>query len=297
MRNNTDPFRHPQKIIPEYLKRFLQERKDVLHPSDDVEPVHRMRVASRRLRAALSVFQSILPKKKIKCWKKEIRRIGRALGKARELDMHILFLQAAARKLKKDSCAADTEKIIQSLNHSRRKAQKKIEKLLKGFEVKKRLPGLRKSLDRLSSRAQRQLTHTFSSQRNEFIQKRLDRLLQFEPYVSKPESIHELHKMRIAAKNLRYALEILRPWYGRSAEHYIRSCRAIQDVLGDVHELDVLTEVLCGFFDPSQKEENRTLASLLQECSRARHNAYTKFVRLWGDLRRKRVWEALRKET
>ena len=55
----------------------------------DMECIHRMRVASRRLRAAQEFFDYILPRKMAVDWEKQIRSITRSLGKARDLDIQI----------------------------------------------------------------------------------------------------------------------------------------------------------------------------------------------------------------
>jgi len=292
MRNRIDPFNFSRKIISKYLKHFAQERNDVLYPDGGIEPVHRMRVASRRLRAALSFFKTILPRQKSKFWKKEISKIGQVLGRGRELDVHIAFLQVAKQKLKRDCYIVHTEAIIKSLEKKRRQAQKQIERALAGFEVEKSLPGLKVCLREFSSGAHRQLNDRFYLHKSASIQKRLDELFEFAPYVFKPQSTHKLHQMRIAAKNLRYALEIIRPWYGARIDKYIRASRDIQDVLGDVHELDVLMEVLPAL-TAKNKDGNLTLEYLLKECSRLRNNAYNKFVRFWRNLQKKRLWVRL----
>jgi CHAD domain-containing protein len=60
--------------------------------AQDIEYIHRMRVASRRLRAALPLFAACFPKKKYSAWLQEIKTITRALGKARDMDVQIAFL-------------------------------------------------------------------------------------------------------------------------------------------------------------------------------------------------------------
>ncbi|MDR3102395.1 MAG: CHAD domain-containing protein [Methanocalculaceae archaeon] len=60
----------------------------------DIEYIHRMRVASRRLRVALPLFADCFPKKEHKCWENEIKQIMRSLGHARDLDVQIAFLRA-----------------------------------------------------------------------------------------------------------------------------------------------------------------------------------------------------------
>lgn len=298
MRNRVDPRRYSKKIISKYLKRFLRERTHVLRPRNpaDIEPVHRMRVASRRLRASLAVFEEILPAQKTKRWKKQIRKIGRALGRARELDIQIKFLEAAAQKMKADAHSANTKAIIKSLKKERQQAQEHIDIELGGFRPQKNLPGLKPWLKHASSGKRGYHMDEFNAQKGAVILRRLDQLRAFSPYVSQPKNIHELHRMRIAAKKLRYTLELLRPWYGAGIDRYIRSSRQIQDVLGDVHEFDVLREVVSGFSRKRDKDFNATVAYLTQECAMLRREAYRTFIRLWRHLQGRKLWEALRKD-
>ncbi|MFQ6042085.1 MAG: CHAD domain-containing protein, partial [Candidatus Poribacteria bacterium] len=57
--------------------------------ADDIEYVHRMRVASRRLRSGFALFEECFPPKRLKRWRKQIRRVTRALGDARYTDVQI----------------------------------------------------------------------------------------------------------------------------------------------------------------------------------------------------------------
>ena len=52
-----------------------------------------MRVASRRLRAALPLFANCFPEKEYRFWLREIKKITRALGAARDTDVQIAFLK------------------------------------------------------------------------------------------------------------------------------------------------------------------------------------------------------------
>lgn len=65
----------------------------------DIEYIHRMRVASRRLRAALPLFAGCFPKKEYRRWEQEIKQITRSLGRARDLDVQIAFLRDYAKTL------------------------------------------------------------------------------------------------------------------------------------------------------------------------------------------------------
>lgn len=62
---------------------------------DDIEALHDMRVASRRLRAALSVFADVFPSKQFAPLEKQVARVTDALGAVRDADVLLEFMQQA----------------------------------------------------------------------------------------------------------------------------------------------------------------------------------------------------------
>ena len=62
---------------------------------DDIEALHDMRVASRRLRAALSVFAAAFSPKPFAVTEKEVAKTTDALGAVRDSDVQIEFMTAA----------------------------------------------------------------------------------------------------------------------------------------------------------------------------------------------------------
>ena len=64
------------------------------------------------------------------------------------------------------------------------------------------------------------------------------------PVVSHPEMTEALHDMRIAAKRLRYTLELFRSEWGVSGQRQIERVKAIQEVLGGLHDHDVLISLI-----------------------------------------------------
>ena len=60
---------------------------------DDIEFVHRMRVASRRLRSALGLFGECFDADEVRKWNRTVRSVTRDLGEARDLDVQIAFLK------------------------------------------------------------------------------------------------------------------------------------------------------------------------------------------------------------
>ena len=68
---------------------------------------------------------------------------------------------------------------------------------------------------------------------------RIAELFSYSPIASQPEMSEALHDMRIAAKRLRYTLEIFRPQLAEAGERQIHRVKAIQEALGSLHDHDV----------------------------------------------------------
>jgi hypothetical protein len=67
---------------------------------------------------------------------------------------------------------------------------------------------------------------------------RLDELFSFGPAAVDEEDPTALHDMRIAAKRLRYVLEVTEPCFGEEARMAARQAKDIQSLLGDIHDCD-----------------------------------------------------------
>jgi hypothetical protein len=72
------------------------------------------------------------------------------------------------------------------------------------------------------------------------IRVRLDEMLSFAPAALEFEHIRDQHDMRIAAKRLRYVLETTEFCFGKPAQRARRRARDLQDLLGELHDCDVM---------------------------------------------------------
>ncbi|HLT18559.1 MAG TPA: CHAD domain-containing protein [Thermomicrobiales bacterium] len=75
---------------------------------------------------------------------------------------------------------------------------------------------------------------------------RLDEMYQFAPYVEDPENIEEIHNLRIAAKRLRYTLEMFRFAFPKGLKALIDEVKAIQSAIGDMRDADIMIETVQG---------------------------------------------------
>ena len=72
------------------------------------------------------------------------------------------------------------------------------------------------------------------------VRTRLAELYAFDPAIRDPANVTELHDMRIAAKRLRYVLEIVGFAFGDEGVRLEAETKWLQEVLGEIHDCDVL---------------------------------------------------------
>jgi CHAD domain-containing protein len=73
---------------------------------------------------------------------------------------------------------------------------------------------------------------------------RLKELYAFDPAIRDPSNVTDLHDMRIAAKRLRYVLEVVGFAFGPAAAELEAEAKWLQEVLGEIHDCDVLSELV-----------------------------------------------------
>ncbi len=89
---------------------------------------------------------------------------------------------------------------------------------------------------------------------------RLAELLAFMPRAADPAQVEALHDMRIAAKRLRYILEIAHPCFGDYARTAVNRVKDLQELLGELHDCDVQSEGLEAFLGDLVAEDALALA-------------------------------------
>jgi hypothetical protein len=76
------------------------------------------------------------------------------------------------------------------------------------------------------------------------VKARLDDLYQWSGFVDQPYAVHELHNLRIAAKRLRYTLELFAAVLSAQTPTVIEELTRLQDMLGELHDHDVVIALL-----------------------------------------------------
>jgi hypothetical protein len=89
----------------------------------------------------------------------------------------------------------------------------------------------------------------------------------FGPAVPHPELSEELHNLRIAAKRLRYTLELFRPTFGKAGERQIDRVKAVQEALGTLHDHDVRIELIGGELSRLMLEQSEEMRRAIGEAT------------------------------
>jgi CHAD domain-containing protein len=122
----------------------LTEHADGVLDTGDIERVHDMRVATRRLRAALEIFEPCFPEKEYGEALAEVKRLADALGERRDRDVAIAALHAV-----NDQMPAPDRRGIGSLIEHLRGEQELANRELAPLVEQPHLRTLRESLDQL----------------------------------------------------------------------------------------------------------------------------------------------------
>lgn len=116
------------QVIGERLKKMLSYA-DAVRKAEDIEALHDMRVASRRLRAAIAVFAPAFRDPEFARFEREMKALTDALGEARDLDVMIDTL----RKLELDIAEAERAGIEGFIARKRRDRQKRQKDVLQAL--------------------------------------------------------------------------------------------------------------------------------------------------------------------
>ena len=102
-------------ILPKYAKKFLKWADDV-RKQEDIEAVHKMRVASRRLRAVLDAFEPCADPKLFKNVNRQVKELADRLGTVRDTDVMISGLRTYLQDVSGEEQAAGVQWLIDRLS-------------------------------------------------------------------------------------------------------------------------------------------------------------------------------------
>jgi CHAD domain-containing protein len=202
----------------------------------DVNGVHHARVATRRLREALPVIACAKDARKLK---KRMRRLTRALGPVRELDVALITLDELAAS--GDVPEGGILRLHQMVGEERSRLLLEMTRQIDRLDLHKLQ---KKSLDAARHDASGKRGGRSDRRRIADADARAARRgADLHAAINNAGGIYlpdRLHAVRIAVKKLRYAMEIARELRASRAMVKLRTLKRVQDLLGRMHDLEVL---------------------------------------------------------
>ena len=118
-------FREAAARAAEVRTRELFAQSEGVLDLDQIERVHDMRVASRRLRAVLEIFAPCFPKRQLRSALQDVKQIADSLGERRDPDVAVASLEQLGTSLTSDD-APGLDSLIAELNSERRNANERL---------------------------------------------------------------------------------------------------------------------------------------------------------------------------
>lgn len=278
--------------------------------SEDIEYIHNMRVASRRIRAAMPLFRICFPKKKFKNWLRKVKKVTKLLGEARDLDVQIIFVKQYTGELESSSERSVLELLLKSCKDRRTEIQATVANGLEELEDSDVLIEINESCAQTIRKLAKVPFDASSVLEKAYwhITSKLDDFLAMEEYVHQENEILKHHEMRIRAKWLRYTMEAFSPLHKSKLAGEIATIKAFQDVLGEMHDCDVWIDSIPRFMAKAKAKirskdrravtpRKKALPRFLAYIKENRKNLYNNFLQLWEENKASNFFERLRETT
>jgi CHAD domain-containing protein len=215
--------------------RALREHLPKAAAGDD-RGVHQARVATRRLREALPILAAEPHAGHAGKARRKIRRLTRALGTVRELDVALAMLDELARAEHVPRLAVEEVRahVLAERDDRREQMRRRLDRV-DADKLNRRLASVADQLAESTDQAWRTVLSARLLARATRLSEAMDRAGQLYT----PEHLHEV---RIAVKKLRYVLELAAEAGAPGAAARVRTLKRGQELLGGLNDLHVLQQ-------------------------------------------------------
>jgi CHAD domain-containing protein len=265
--------------------------KKAIGGDDEAEVIHQLRVWTRRAATALSFFEPGLPRRGRERMLKMLHELRHVAGQVRDCDVQ--------RERLEDTQQNIPRRAIRSLKKDRRKARKGLKKLRRHLRCKDRLQlEIEKLLEKISwpKHRSRRVVPPFGAVGRQQLATLASPF--FAGAKKNLRVFDNLHQLRIAGKQLRYALELAAPIVAaRPLRQLYDGLNDAQDRLGVVCDEKALVELARQWLEETTKIKPRQRLEKLLAAQEQRYQlAHKKLLRWWSPARLRglqRLWNAV----
>ena len=260
----------------------------------DIEELHDMRVATRRMRAAFEVFGDAFEPKILKTHLKGLKATGRALGQVRDLDV---FMEKAQHYL--DGLPEGERSGLDPLLHVWQEEREQARTEMNIYLVSDAYQEFKLKFNRFLHTPGDGALAVPQDHPTPYLVREIapvliyNRLAAVRAYASilVHASIEQMHALRIEYKKLRYTVEYFREVLGEESKAVINDIKKLQDHLGDLNDADVATSILRSFLDGwdarqaslpvSERQNPEAIVGYLAARHAERHRLMVTFQQDW----------------
>ncbi|NHO31533.1 CYTH and CHAD domain-containing protein [Acetobacter fallax] len=247
----------------------------------DVEGIHQMRVAIRKLRSALQLFEPYLEAHTIGPFEDELQRLGRVLGEARDRDVFCMETLPAVFSTPDSN---DWRLLLDRVaTESRDAAHQAVQRELAGPALTALALGLMAWAEDRPLSADEDVALTLlaaiaPAPLDRFFRKVNRRGRRIDP--ASPETLHDLRK---SLKKLRYGADYFASLFpGRRVRPYLKRCKILQRALGEINDAAVAL-TLADEFSDSHVDLAPACGAVARWSDRKTRKALRKFPQSWKD--------------
>lgn len=261
-------------------------------PAGDPEQVHQLRVATRRALAAIEAFDRLIPDKRRRWFEKQLRRLRRAAGEARDLDVltdrlmqHRRDRQVELRPVAPRSPQAQSARgrLVAMLARQRLVSRQPIREAYERLVEADWARRVETLLERVASRPTRRTFGSYARRRFRPIIARF-----FAAADRKMRSAEEIHAFRIEGKKMRYVLEIFAGVFPPTIRaRCYEALEKLQETLGDFTDHSAAADRFRRWSrEASAAAHREALGTLRRDEQGQADKARKVFSRWWNERRR-----------
>lgn len=247
----------------------------------NVNGVHDLRVALRRLRSVLRDFDAVLDEKKAARVKKDLKLIAGALGPVRDQDVANILLKDFAGETGKETIGAGIAALVDELAAERQRSHKKYCRVAARISF----DDIGDGIDNAMRQSKLFRPPTIKAAGSDVVTARVSDLVDTAGAIYEPLNTVGLHDIRIAVKRLRYAIELFASLWGDEAAGIAGDLSKMQKHLGDLHDCDIWIEKLGERIRRKSKPDDQmalpAAAWLISKFGADRSEAYLAAFELW----------------
>jgi CHAD domain-containing protein len=276
-----------RKVLRMHLLRMLAAEPGA-RLGEGTEGVHKMRVATRRMRAAWRVFDGAYPARLQKRYVAQLREIAQALGTVRDLDVQLDRLDAYRAGLASDEAKAALEPLVAEWRANRGAARKELLDLLQGAAYDRFITDYRELVDASDAGGDTAASNDPAERLRDSAAGRIwrayERLRAHDAAVPFAD-VPALHALRIDGKRFRYTLEFMREILPASVDGVIADVTKLQDHIGLLNDSQIAAEATRAWLIDAaaalSAAEKRAVAAYLRSAERDVARLTRTFPALW----------------